>query len=40
LILIAHAAGSPTRDLAEFVAGVTFEALLDAVVIQACHCSL
>jgi 2-methylcitrate dehydratase PrpD len=37
LILSAHAAGGPTRELAEFVAGLTFEALPDAVVAQACN---
>ena len=33
----ARATGGPTRDIAEFVAGLTFEALPDAVVTQACH---
>jgi 2-methylcitrate dehydratase PrpD len=35
--LSAHAAGGPTRELAEFVAGLTFEALPDTVVAQACN---
>jgi 2-methylcitrate dehydratase PrpD len=35
--LSAYAASGPTRRLAEFIAGLTFEALPDAVVAQACN---